>query len=131
MIDELKEIINNLFGNAATNSLKEDYVNVDNTSFKLKKINDYEYKLPNHINILTKSLSNITGLQPEIENFMNFNVNIPLLIDGEEIMFKGIVTKEILDDEIKRKFGLGLILKIVKSMIKFLPTWVMLKYWCR
>ena len=60
MIDELKEIINNLLWKfAATNSLKEDSVNVDNTSFKLKKINDYEYKLPNHINILTKSLSNI------------------------------------------------------------------------
>ena len=54
---------------------------------------------------------------------MNFNVNIPLLIDGEEIMFKGIVTKEILDDEIKRKSGLKLVyIKLVKSMIKFLPT---------
>ena len=122
LIDEFKTIINNLFGNSTTKTLKKDSENVDKTSFKLKKINDYEYKLPNHINILTKSLSNITGLQPEIENFMNFNVNIPLLIDGEEIMFKGIVTKEILDDEIKRKSGLGLILKIVKSMIKFLPT---------
>ena len=117
----ISNIINNLFeGSADGVSASEILLNTNLTiiGFIDREIDMYEYKTPEPVNIINNILSRVTVLQPVIDNFMNFKVEIPLVVGSKEVFFNSVVTREVFEDELKYFSSFHYILKNSLEIIK-------------
>ena len=117
----ISNIINNLFeGSADGVSASEMLLNTNLTiiGFIDREIDMYEYKTPEPVNIINNILSRVTVLQPVIDNFMNFKVEIPLVVGSKEVFFNSVVTREVFEDELKYFSSFHYILKNALEIIK-------------